>query len=117
MKSGGQSSLLKVTELSSWQKKLLGLVTTCYIRGNFLLVLLNLKKLNLLNDLENLDLIKEHRRLSTLEFKQEEDILLKLSNIRKQEEIYWKQRSRLQWLKGGDKNINFFHTLANGRKN
>lgn len=40
-----------------------------------------------------------------------------LREIHKQEEIYWRQRSRLQWLKEGDENTKFFHVVANGRKN
>lgn len=34
-----------------------------------------------------------------------------------QEEIYWKQKSQLQWLKEGDEKKNFFRGVANGRKN
>ena len=37
-------------------------------------------------------------------------------NILLEQELYWKQRSRVQWLKEGDLNTTFFHKIANGRR-
>ncbi|XP_039133793.1 uncharacterized protein LOC120270793 [Dioscorea cayenensis subsp. rotundata] len=78
---------------------------------------IKLRKLDLLRQLEELDLINEDRGLSVSEQQQELALIACLEEIRKQEEIYWKQRSRLQWLKDGDENTKFFQAVANGRKN
>lgn len=75
-----------------------------------------LKKLAFLQEVERLDIIKESRCLDTSEIDLERQLLQSLENVHKQEEIYWKQRSRIQWLKEGDGNTRFFHAVSNGRK-
>jgi hypothetical protein len=39
-----------------------------------------------------------------------------LSKVLKQDEDYWKQRSKAHWLKDGDSNTKFFHVVASTRK-
>lgn len=77
---------------------------------------IKLKKLDLLQEVERLDIIKESRCLSSDEVVLEQHLFQSLETIRKQEEIYRRQRSRLQWLKEGDNNTKFFQAVANVRK-
>ncbi|XP_043694325.1 uncharacterized protein LOC122645036 [Telopea speciosissima] len=39
-----------------------------------------------------------------------------LNGVLLQEEIFWRQKSRVRWLKEGDRNTNFFHTSAKMRR-
>lgn len=78
---------------------------------------IKLKKLALLHELDVIDVRKESRSLATDELRLEQHLISSLNVINRQEEIYWKQRAKLQWLKEGDGNTKFFHSMANGRKN
>lgn len=78
---------------------------------------IKLKKLSLLREIENLDVTRESRPLSTLESTTEANLKGELGLILKLEEVYWKQRARVTWLKEGDDNTSFFHAVANGRRN
>jgi len=46
----------------------------------------------------------------------QKEILLQIELRLEQEEIYWVQRARANWLKHGDRNTNFFHRFASSRK-
>ena len=39
-----------------------------------------------------------------------------LSNLLTQEEIFWRQRAKMYWLRDGDSNTNFFHNVVNSRR-
>ena len=74
------------------------------------------KKL-ILSDLGRIDLIEQEGNLNldlvserTLRRRELEDLLLK-------EEVHWRQKSRVKWIKEGDCNSKFFHRMTNGRRN
>jgi len=47
---------------------------------------------------------------------EQKELLLRIELILEQEEIYWVQRARANWLKHGDRNSNFFQNYATQRK-
>jgi hypothetical protein len=46
----------------------------------------------------------------------QKEIPLQLEPQLEQEEIYWVQRARANWLKHGDRDTSFFHHFASSRK-
>lgn len=62
-------------------------------------------------------MIGESRSLSETELSQLNQTRADLFSILNQEEIYWKQRSSITWLKEGDSNTKFVHQIVNGRRN
>ena len=62
--------------------------------------------------IQDIDLIQQKGMESgwDMEMKEKEkDLLLQLDARETQEEIFWKQKSRVKWIHKGEKNTKFFH--------
>ncbi|WMV40394.1 hypothetical protein MTR67_033779 [Solanum verrucosum] len=71
---------------------------------------------SLLEKLAAMENIATDRGLTEDEATEKVRLLLNLEDLIKNEEIYWRQRSRSIWLKEGDKNTKFFQEIANAHK-
>ncbi|XP_011626221.1 uncharacterized protein LOC105421247 [Amborella trichopoda] len=75
----------------------------------------NLEKVLL--DIECLDQnIQESGCFTEQFFLERSEKLIELHDIRRVEEIYWRQKSRFKWLKEWDLNIKFFHAIVSARR-
>jgi hypothetical protein len=70
-------------------------------------------KSKLLDDLRELDAIEEVRALDSEELAKKGEISRELEACLLMEEISWRQKSRILWLKEVDKCSKFFHSMAN----
>lgn len=57
-----------------------------------------------------------YARPSIFLFQLEQQLLQELHNILNQEEKYWHQKSKLNWLTQGERNTRYFHVTATSRK-
>ncbi|CAL2278234.1 unnamed protein product [Prunus armeniaca] len=57
--------------------------------------------------------------MSDADFQRQRTIQEEIEQLWKEEELYWKQRSRVNWLQAGDSNSRFFHltTIQHRQKN
>lgn len=59
-----------------------------------------------------LDMLEEFRDLSIIEWNFRELLRKKLNSLLRQQQIYWKQRGTVKWVKFGDEGTKFFHANA-----
>lgn len=78
---------------------------------------ISIHKKSLLLELNSLDTISKSRVLLDAKSQCVSQLRLDLYSLHRNEEIYWKQHSRITWLKEGNANTIYFHFVANGRHN
>jgi hypothetical protein len=70
----------------------------------------------LLKKIQEIDTLSDSVGLVASQWEQRYILERELVDINKWEEIFWSQRTHVQWLQEGDSNTAFFHAYANGRR-
>ncbi|RVW90400.1 Transposon TX1 uncharacterized 149 kDa protein [Vitis vinifera] len=78
---------------------------------------LSKKKKDILAVLANFDSLEQEGGLSHERLVQRAFSKGELEELILREEIHWRQKARVKWVKEGDCNSKFFHKVANGRRN
>ncbi|KAJ9700981.1 hypothetical protein PVL29_006352 [Vitis rotundifolia] len=74
------------------------------------------KKKSILNDLANFDGIEQEGGLNPDLLSQRASRKGELEELILREEIHWRQKAKVKWVKEGDCNSKFYHKVANGRR-
>jgi len=74
------------------------------------------KKKLLLEELHVLDVLEEERALGVEEKMKKVEIVSELEISTLMEEVSWRQKSWVLWLREGDKCMKFFHVMANSNR-
>jgi hypothetical protein len=73
-------------------------------------------KSKLPNDLRELDTIEEDWALDSAELAKKGEVSKELEACLLMEDVSWRQKSKILWLKEGDKCSKFFHSMANSHR-
>lgn len=70
----------------------------------------------LMEEIRLIDVAEEQRPLTEERGKRREELRAKLWGVLKDEDSMWRTRAKRHWLRDGDNNTKYFHSIANGRR-